>query len=104
MDYHDAHLKDHTFNLNDTVWMYRQSEVEKGITSKLFLYSWNCPYVIAEKIGEVNLYRLIDMKGKYLLPYLVKTYQCKHKETIIFGKARQHSRHPPPRPKSWQRT
>ena len=64
LSFHDAHAKAHTFHEDDIVWVYRQSEVEKGVTSKL-LFRWKGPYVIVEKVGEVT-YRLMDMKGKVL--------------------------------------
>jgi len=33
--FHDAHAEAHSFNVGDTVWYYKDSSTEKGVTSKL---------------------------------------------------------------------
>jgi len=62
--FHDAHAERHTFQVGDTVYHYKPSSVEKGVTSKL-AYRWEGPYTITRKIGEVN-YTLSDKNGKAL--------------------------------------
>ena len=62
--YHDMHAKTHTFNINDYVWLYRESSLEKGITSKL-KYSWKGPYKVTKVLSPVT-YALTDMEGKPL--------------------------------------
>jgi len=64
MTYHEAHAQAHHFNVNDYVWYYRKSSLQKGITSKL-KYSWTGPFRIVKAIGPVN-YVLQDKEGKIL--------------------------------------
>jgi len=47
VEFHDAHAKAHKINIHDVVWVYRKSEVEKGVTSKL-IYRWKGTYVVKE--------------------------------------------------------
>jgi len=63
-EYHDAHAQAHTFNVDDTVWLYKQSSVGKGLTSKL-KYSWRGPYTISEVVGT-STFKLKDKEGKEL--------------------------------------
>ena len=60
--YHDAYGKHHKFNVNDDVWLYKQSSVGRGVTSKL-KYSWRGPHKIERVIGPVT-YTLKDADGK----------------------------------------
>jgi len=60
------------FDVNDTVWFYRKSCLEKGVTSKL-KYSWTGPYKIKRKLGPVT-YILEDPQGKQL----PGTYHARH--------------------------
>ena len=62
--YHDAHAEVHTFSVGDKVLVYRQSEANRGITSKL-MYKWDGPYEIAQKLGTMT-YTLKDVNGKIL--------------------------------------
>ena len=62
VSYHDAHARAHDFKIGDSVWVYRQSDVEKGVTSKL-LFRWKGPYTIREKVGDVT-YILEGEDGK----------------------------------------
>ena len=64
ISYHDARAKAHEFNVGDTVYHYRPSEVEKGVTTKL-AYKWAGPYKIAKKFGRVT-FVLKDKDGKIL--------------------------------------
>ena len=59
--YHDAHAKAHHFEKGDTVFWYKASSVERGVTTKL-AYKWMGPFKIAEKYGPVT-YSLMDMDG-----------------------------------------
>jgi len=73
--YHDAHAEHHKFDINDTVWYYRKSSMEKGIASKL-RYRWTGPFKIAKVMGPVT-YLLEDMEGtqlpgSYHAKYLLK--------------------------------
>ena len=60
--YHDAYSKSHTFDVNDDVWLYKQTSIEGGRTSKL-KYNWRGPYKIETVIGPVT-YTLKDVNGK----------------------------------------
>ena len=62
--YHDAHAKVHTFNIGDKVLVYRESEANRGATSKL-MYKWDGPYEIAKQLGPLT-YTLKDSKGNLL--------------------------------------
>jgi len=62
--YHDAYSKAHTFNVNDDVWLYKQTTVKGGATSKL-KYNWRGPYKIERVIGPVT-YTLKDTDGNTL--------------------------------------
>jgi len=63
-EYHDAHAQAHTFNVNDTVWLYKQSTVQGGITSKL-KYNWHGPYTVEKVITPVT-FILKDPQGNVL--------------------------------------
>jgi len=78
ISYHDAHAKAHRFKSGDTVWWYRQSATEKGVTSKL-AYKWKGPFIIAKVIGPVTYI----LKDKYdnILPGTVHARELyKHPE------------------------
>lgn len=62
--YHDAHAKAHTFAVGDKVFVYRESEANRGVTSKL-MYKWDGPFEIEKRLGEMT-YTLKDSKGKVL--------------------------------------
>jgi len=62
--YHDAHAQFHTFEIGDKVLVYRESEANRGVTSKL-MYKWDGPYYIEKKLGE-STYTLKDKNGTVL--------------------------------------
>jgi len=62
--YHDRFAGKHTFKENDIVWLYKQSDVSGGVTSKL-KYHWRGPYTIEKVIGPVT-FTLKDANGKKL--------------------------------------
>ena len=70
--YHDAHAKTHSFKKGDSVWLYKASSIERGVTTKL-AYRWTGPYTIVKAIGPVT-FVLKDKLGK-VLP---GTYNVRH--------------------------
>ena len=62
--FHDAHAEAHEFKVGDTVRLYKLSQVERGVTSKL-AYKWAGPYTISKVIGPVT-FILKDKDGKEL--------------------------------------
>lgn len=51
--FHDAHAEAHTFKVGDTVFYYKPSDVERGVTTKL-AYKWSGPFKIRKVIGDVT--------------------------------------------------
>jgi len=64
LTYHDAHARAHTFDVNDTVWLFKQSSAERGVTSKL-KEKWKGPYLIERVMGD-KTYMLKDGNNKML--------------------------------------
>ena len=62
--FHDAHAEAHTFKVGEEVWLYKLSQVERGVTSKL-AYKWSGPYTVAKEVGPV-MFILKDKDGKEL--------------------------------------
>lgn len=62
--FHDARAQAHEFKVGDTVWLYRRSQAERGLTSKL-AYKWCGPYKVTKKVGDVT-YILSDEQGNEL--------------------------------------
>ena len=50
--------------VGDTVWFYKPSQAERGVTSKL-AFKWSGPYTVAKEIGPVT-FILKDKDGKEL--------------------------------------
>ena len=62
--FHDAKAEAHEFKVEDKVWLYKPSQAERGVTSKL-AYRWSGPYTIAQKVGPVT-FVLKDQDGHTL--------------------------------------
>ncbi len=60
--YHDAHARTHSFKKGDSVWLYKATSVERGVTTKL-AYRWTGPYTIERVIGPVA-FTLKDKLGR----------------------------------------
>ena len=62
--FHDAKAQAHEFKVGDTVWYYKPSQAERGVTSKL-AFKWSGPYTVSKEIGPVT-FILKDKDGKEL--------------------------------------
>ena len=62
--FHDAKAEQHKFEVGDKVWLYKPSQAERGVTSKL-AFKWSGPYTVSKEIGPVT-FILKDKDGKEL--------------------------------------
>jgi len=70
--YHDKYTKSHTFKVNDIVWLYKQTSILGGKTSKL-KHHWKGPNTIESVVGPVT-YTLKDANGKAI----PETHHARH--------------------------